>query len=208
MSELINDLHKLQKKDMPEAGSILADAFQHYPVWNKLFEGESKIEKKYCAFFEAPLRFCLKYGEVYATSENFEGIAAWVPGDQADMTFWRMIRSGALKSAMKMGANIGKKMKLIMKSLPEDRKENMGEVQYIYFLLIGVAAIFQGKGFGGKLLRALIEKSEQLGIPLYLETETEDNVKMYKRFGFKVMKKITLPVINLPMWEMVREPSP
>ena len=208
MSELINDLHKLQKKDMPEAGSILADAFQHYPVWNKLFEGESKIEKKYCAFFEAPLRFCLKYGEVYATSENFEGIAAWVPGDQADMKFWRMIRSGALKSAMKMGANIGKKMKLIMKSLPEDRKENMGEVQYIYFLLIGVAAIFQGKGFGGKLLRALIEKSEQLGIPLYLETETEDNVKMYKRFGFKVMKKITLPVINLPMWEMVREPSP
>jgi len=208
MSELINDLHKLQKKDMPEAGSILADAFQHYPVWNKLFEGESKIEKKYCAFFEAPLRFCLKYGEVYATSENFEGIAAWVPGDQADMTFWRMIRSGAFKSAMKMGANIGKKMKLIMKSLPEDRKENMGEVQYMYFLLIGVAAIFQGKGFGGKLLRALIEKSEQLGIPLYLETETEDNVKMYKRFGFKVMKKITLPVINLPMWEMVREPSP
>ena len=207
MSELINDLYKLQKKDMPKAGSILADAFQHYPVWNKLFEGESKIEKKYCAFFEAPLRFCLKFGEVYATSENFEGIAAWVPGDQADMTFWRMIRSGALKSAMKMGANLGKKMKLILKSVPEDRKENMGEVQYMYFLLIGVAATFQGKGFGGKLLRALIEKSEQLGISLYLETETEDNVKMYKRFGFKVMKKITLPVINLPMWDMVREPG-
>ena len=44
-------------------------------------------------------------------------------------------------------------------------------------------------------------------VPLYLETETENNVAMYEKYGFKVVKKTTLPIINLPMWEMVRAPG-
>ena len=49
-----------------------------------------------------------------------------------------------------------------------------------------------------------IEKSEQAGVSLYLETETEANVSMYEHFGFTVIKKIKLPIIDLPMWEMVK----
>ena len=205
MSGQIENLYKLQKKDIPKVGAVLADAFQHDPVWKKVFEGESKIDQKFCAFFETPIRYCLKYEEVYTISENLEGIAAWVPGDLADMTIWRLIRSGAIRSGMKMGAKLAKKMKPVFKQLQKDRKENMKGKLFIYLLIIGVASKFQGQGFGGKLLRALIEKSERVGIALYLETETEDNVKMYERFGFKLVKQITLPGINLPMWEMVRE---
>ena len=106
-----------------------------------------------------------------------------------------------------MGVKLGKKMKPISRQLKEDRKENMKGKLFIYFLIIGVASKFQGQGFGGKLIRALIEKSERIGIALYLETETEDNVKMYERAGFKSVNQITLPVIDLPMWEMVREPK-
>lgn len=205
MSGQIENLYKLQKKDIPKVGAVLADAFQHDPVWKKVFEGESKIDQKFCAFFETPIRYFLKYGEVYTISENLEGIAAWVPGDLADMTIWRLIRSGDIRSGMKMGAKIAKKMKPVFKQLQKDRKENMKGKLFTYLLIIGVASKFQGQCFGGKLLRALIEKSERVGIALYLETETEDNVKMYERFGFKLVKQITLPGINLPMWEMVRE---
>jgi ribosomal protein S18 acetylase RimI-like enzyme len=74
-------------------------------------------------------------------------------------------------------------------------------------LIIGVASEFQGQGFGGKLLRALIEESEQVGVSIYLETETEKNVRMYERLGFSLLNQITLPVLDLPMWEMVREPD-
>jgi hypothetical protein len=34
---------------------------------------------------------------------------------------------------------------------------------------------------------------------LYLETETEINVCIYKRYGFIVVKEIVLLMINLPM---------
>jgi len=76
---------------------------------------------------------------------------------------------------------------------------------YIYLMIIGVASEFQGQGFGGKLLGALIEESEQIGTPLYLETTTETNVRMYERLGFRLLNQIILPVVNLPQWEMVRE---
>jgi hypothetical protein len=31
-------------------------------------------------------------------------------------------------------------------------------------------------------------------------------VKMYEHFGFRLLKRITLPIVDLPMWEMVRGP--
>jgi ribosomal protein S18 acetylase RimI-like enzyme len=206
MSIFIDDVYKVQKKDVSKAVSVLVDAFQHDPVWNKLFEGESKVERKYHAFFDTPVRYCMKFGQVIASSEKLEGVAAWVPGDHDDMTFWRMMRSGALTSAMKIGARLGKKMKDILQSLPEDRKQNMGDAPYIYIFLVGVSSKYQGKGFGSKLIRAVIERSEGIGVSLYLETETENNVALYEKFGFEVVKIVTLPVINLPMWEMVRAP--
>ena len=40
-----------------------------------------------------------------------------------------------------------------------------------------------------------------------LETETERNVRMYERFGFQVAQQIALPIVALPMWEMIRAPG-
>lgn len=204
MSEIIKTLYKIQKKDIQKASAVLADAFQNDPLWKKIFEGETDIKQKFSAFFETPIRYCLKYGDVYSNSENIEGICAWVPGNLSRMTMWRLMRSGAFKSTIKM-ARLGKKMKPAFKQIEEDRKKNMKGRKFIYLQVIGVAPKFHGQGFGGKLIRALIEKSDREGIPIYLETETENNVKMYERFEFKLIKKITLPDINLPMWEMIRE---
>ena len=57
------------------------------------------------------------------------------------------------------------------------------------------------------MLNALIQASEKTKIPIYLDTETERNVKWYERFGFKTVEQMTLPVIEQPMWAMKREPE-
>ena len=147
----------------------------------------------------------MKYGAVYATSESLEGVAAWVPGRYSYVNAWRTIRSGALLTGLKMGMEIGKKMQVIFTPMEDDRKRHMQGRRFMYLQIIGVARDLQGKGHGGRLIRALLEHCKQGGLPLYLETETEDNVNMYKKFGFQLLKTINLSVIDLPMWEMVRE---
>ncbi|MBN1815295.1 MAG: GNAT family N-acetyltransferase [Anaerolineae bacterium] len=202
MSNGLDNLYRLQKKDVPQAAIVLADAFQHDPVWNAVFGDATLAQRAYA--FETPIRYGLKYGEVYAPSDAMEGVAAWFPGELADMTVWRILRSGAFWSGMKIGARIARKMQPIFRPIETDRRENMSGEPYIYLQVIGVAPTFQGQGLAGELLRALIEESEQIGVSLYLETETEANVSMYEHFGFAVIKQIVLPVIDLPMWEMTR----
>lgn len=210
MSGQIENLYKVQKKDILKAGTVLADAFQHDPIWTNVFEDEAINAQKMGAWFEGSVRYGLKYGEVYAPSEKLEGVAAWGLSDFADMTMWRMIRSGSIISGMKMGLTMAKraqKMRSVFEPIEADRKANMKGRAYIYLMIIGVASEYQRQGFGGKLLGTLIEESERVGVPIYLETETERNVRMYEKLGFKVLKQITLPVVDIPMWEMVRGPN-
>lgn len=207
MSRQLDNLYKVKKKDAPQAGIVLAHAFQDDPVWKMFFKAGTGIDQR-GVMFESPIRYGLRYGAVYAPSEQLEGIAIWFPGELADMTIWRLIRSRAIFAglkAMKVCNSLVRKQAQIFKPLQADRKAHMKGRPYIYLMIIGVAPEFQGQGLGGKLLGALIEESERAGLPIYVETELEMHVSMYEKLGFRVLNWLTLPVINLPMCEMVRE---
>ena len=200
-------LYKVQKRDIVRASKVLADAFQRDPVWNKIYEGDPDIEKRFYALFEGGVRYCLKYGEVYAPSEDLEGVIGLVPGRYADMNWWHAIRSGTMGVGMRMGLSAAKKTGTVFKPITKDRHEHMAGHTFLYVLVFGVSTELQGKGFGRKLIGAAIEKSEREGLLLYLETSEEENIKMYEHFGFRLLKTVTLPIVDLPMWEMVREPN-
>ncbi len=196
---LISDLYKIQKKDLKNAVNVLTNAFSEDSMWKEVFNDEDKNH----VLTEVMVRFCLKYGNVLSTSDNLEGVMAIAPHDK-DITALRVIRSGAFFLSMKI-ASEAKKLKVLSNSIEEAKKSlNLGP--YIHLLIMGVSQEFQGKCFGGKLLRAIIEKAETERKPIYLETHKEENVNLYEKFGFYVTKKINLPdPVNLPMWLMVRE---
>jgi GNAT superfamily N-acetyltransferase len=122
------------------------------------------------------------------------------------MSPWRMFRAGALGSTIRMGANAGRRM-AELNVLDIDRARITGGRAYLYLLLLGVRTAHQGKGLGGSLLRALIERCDSEQLPIYLETETEEKVRLYEHFGFDLMQRITLDRLALPMWEMLRQPG-
>lgn len=206
MSNLLKSLYSIQKKDIRKAGAVLANAFQNDPFWKKMLKIGNLKQRQ--VFYETPVRYCLKFGEVYSSSENLEGIGAWVLNKYADMTIGRALRSGSACSFFRMGRKMAAftlKMKNIFEPLEADRKENMKDRNYLYFMIIGTANENQGKGHGKKIIEALIEKSESMKLPVYLETTTPKNIKMYENFGFKVIHKVDLPIIELPQWSMIRE---
>jgi len=182
---LISELYKIQKKDLKKAVNVLANAFSKEVMWKKIFNDEDKN----LILTEVMVRFCLKYGCVLSTSDNLEGIMAIAPYDK-DMTIWRIIRSGAFFLSLKISSE-GKKMQVLNNTV-EEAKKSLNLKPNIHLLIMGVSQEFQGKGFGGKLLRALIEKSETEKKPIYLETQKEENVNFYKKFGFSIKKKPTI----------------
>ena len=196
---LISDLYNIQKKDLKNAVNVLDNAFSEDSMWKEVFTDEDKNR----VLTEVMVRFCLKYGNVYSTSDNLEGVMAIAPHDK-EMNLFRIIRSGAFSLSIKISSE--SKIMKVLSNAVEEAKISLNLGPYIHLLIMGVSQKFQGKGFGGKLLRALIEKAETERKPIYLETQKEENVSLYEKYGFSVMKKVILPEpLNLPMWLMVRD---
>jgi ribosomal protein S18 acetylase RimI-like enzyme len=196
-----NNLYPLKKRDIENAGIVLAESFTDDPLWSLIITDDVD-SKKLALAFQVPLFYALRYGIINATSENLEGIAVWLPHQYADMSFWRVIRSGAIFPGLKLGKEVGSKMR-VLKPLQEDRKLNI-KPPYYYLYIIGVTPEYQKKGYASNLLLTMIKKTDKDRKPLYLETGKESNVLLYEHFGFQLIKKIILPEVNVPMWEMIR----
>jgi len=76
--------------------------------------------------------------------------------------------------------------------LAKRKNELMKEKDYIYVQTIGVKSAFQGKGYGGMMLKLLLDISRSMHVELYLETESESNESLYKHFGFRTLETIQL----------------
>jgi ribosomal protein S18 acetylase RimI-like enzyme len=206
MSFEIEELYKIQKKDIEIASQVLGKAFHDDPAWIYVIPDENERKEKLPSVFEYSIRYSLKYGEVYAPTENLEGIAVWMPHTTVEKSMWRILRSGAFRAALKMGSEIGKRIEKLFDQIDQDRREHMKDRSYVYLQAIGVLPEFQGKGFGGRLLKPMFTKADIEGILIYLETETEKNIQIYKKYGFKTLKEGKFPSADFPFWEMVREP--
>jgi len=126
-STLLDNLYKIKKKDLKKAANALANAFSDDPNWKEIFNDEDKFRVQ----FEIMVRFCMKYGNVFSTSDNFEGVMAITAHDK-DMNLWRIIRSSAFFLSMKI-SSVAKKMELIYK-LIEEGKKNLDIGPYIHLL--------------------------------------------------------------------------
>jgi len=200
-------IHKVAKSEIQRASAVLADAFRKDPLVNKLSGEGPGSDKKNQLINKIFLNYYFKYGQVMASSENFEGVMAWSTGNLSFMTIWRMMLSGAIVPFLKLGLKDATKIGVAFEPMDKDRKRHMHGVTYIYLAIIGVSTTYQGNGCGGKMLQSLIEISNQKRIPIYLETESDKNVSFYEKFKFKTLDQITLPLIDQTMWEMKRDPG-
>ena len=151
------------------------------------------------------LRLGLRYGHTYTTSPRLEGVAVWMRMKTPDSSFWRMLSSGALLPAMKMGMQAGQRMQTFSKSLDKKHEEMINDIHW-YLQLLGVDPEYQGKGLAGKLLREMLTRIDEDGLPCYLETERQRNVPFYNRHGFDVVVEVDLPNGGPHIWTMKREP--
>ena len=76
---------------------------------------------------------------------------------------------------------------------------------HLYLWVLGVDPEVQGRGIGRALIKDVIGRAEARGVPVYLETATQENVAMYRRFGFHPFGELDLPSW-VHMWQLERPP--
>ena len=73
-----------------------------------------------------------------------------------------------------------------------------------YLSIVGVAPGAQGRGVGGKLIRATLAEADQVGASSFLETFSPRNVSLYERLGFSVVASYQEPITKSQYWIMQR----
>ena len=204
MSTDLKDLLRLNKSHIKPAAEVLTRAFRNDPLLQHCFPDELERERIAPYFFQYMLSYGVRHGEIYATSPNLEGIAAWLTSDNYPMTFGRLIRSVPLSIMFSLGRWGGARMRYFGEYIDAVHKR-LAPFKHWYLLIIGVDPQFKGKGYAGKLLRPMFARIDEEGLPCYLETLGEKNVTLYEHFGFRMVEKSAIPETKLTSWAMLRE---
>ena len=206
MKSNLNEMFRLTEDQVKPASKILSEAFYDNPISVYLIPDGSERKAKLKYIYEYAIRYDILYGEVFATSSNLEGIAGWRPSENAYTTVKRQIMSGGPKVISKLGMDFYNKSKHLQEFTDLIHKKNT-PFKHWYLDQIGVDPKFQGKGYAGILLKAVFARSDQEGLPIYLETHKEINVAIYQHYGFKLLEEITISDTDIRLRAMLKEPS-
>jgi len=207
----LKDLYLVQKKDIDKAASVLTKAFHEDPLIKLIYPNQEERKQFTPTLWKFMTKDGVRYGEVYAPSDKIEGIAKWLPPSKESLGIWRTIVSGGLKMGVSLAKQKDKRtlsprrIAQITDEIAKIHKELVKEPHW-YLANIGIGPEYQGKGFGSKLIKPMLERIEKEGYPVFLETNFEGNVGLYEHLGFEVIderKVLDTEIIN---WAMIRKP--
>ena len=195
----------LRQSDAKAAVELAARAFHDDPLFVHLHPDPSTRQREFATEHAAYLkRIYLPVGlaEGAYVDRELVGMALWLPPNAQSGLWWRewlclptLLRTVGLKRTRFMMREYG----AFDHAWPSDKR-------FHYLGLIAVAPDAQGMGVGSALLQAGMERAEQDGVGVYLETGTEANLAFYRKHGFDILQEIHLP--TAPMhWAMWRPPT-
>ncbi len=179
------------------ASQTLARAFYDDPVFSYFIPDDSTRLKK----LETVMRILFKLGEPHHScyvTDNYESVTLWRPPNEWDVPFWAYITNGsALLSAFGGGIlRVLGTMGMMEKLHPHE--------PHWYLQTIGTDPKFQGKGYGGVIMRDRLAAVDAAHMPCYLESSKDTNIPIYQSFGFELTGEMQVP--NGPkIWPMWRD---
>ena len=181
---------------------LLARAFYTDPMLIYFAPDEPSRVRRSQPFFAASIRYCRRYGIAEMTTTR-DAAALWIKPGFTTMKMSRMLRTGVVPAALKLGFSGLSRMNNLVSCTEKLHKQAISGDHW-YLLTIGVEPGQQRAGVGGRLLSAGLQRVDAEGLPCYLETVNPDNLPFYRRLGFEVAADGQEPKDGLHVWAMVR----
>jgi catechol 2,3-dioxygenase-like lactoylglutathione lyase family enzyme/ribosomal protein S18 acetylase RimI-like enzyme len=196
------EIHELGPAELPAAAAVLGRGMRDNPLPVRVFgEDPARREASLERFFLPVLRTVARKGIVLGgyRGESLVGVCAMAPPGHCQPTITEKLRivPGVV-------AREGRRtLKQIVVWTGTWAKHDPPEAHW-HLGPVAVDRVAQGQGIGGALLDAFSRRMDERRATAYLETDKQDNVRLYERQGFKVVTEE--PVLGVPNWYMMRTP--
>jgi ribosomal protein S18 acetylase RimI-like enzyme len=194
------EVRDIRPEEYPAAVAVLARGFQDNPLPKAIFGADqARRLRRLDTMFAALFRLVVTQTPLVALNGAvIVGVAGIAPPGTCQPTVAQ--RVGMLPSLLSCGpgslVRIGRWMSAWGALDPTEGHSHLGP--------FAVDAALHGRGIGSQILVEYCRRLDAAHLMGYLETETEDNVRLYSRFGFEVTAE--RPVLGVPNWFMRRQP--
>lgn len=198
-----SDRRPVTEADVPAVAALLARAFATNPGMSWVFREPVARPKRLERLFAVLLTHVwLPRGECL-TTERLDGAALWMgPGR------WHIPLADQARLLPRAARAAGFATPRMLRGMAITEARHPATPEHWYLAVLGVDPSSQGRGFGPHLMAPVLDRCDGDGTPAYLETDTEQNVALYERHGFRVTEQVTLPGGAEPtVWLMWRDPE-
>ena len=198
-------LYIAEEKDLERLAEVAADAYQDYPLHNWFMGGTYDV-KASRLLMQISLKTMAKDAVIYADSEEMNGFAAWVPFGFKGTEALPFLRNGGLKLFLYTGFGFVGRL-LSYENYAMNLKKAFTDHYDWYLFNLSIKKSAQGKGIASKLMRPMLGFCDDERMVAYLETNKEQNVGLYRHYGFDLMKEELIPKTPVMHYSMVRKPQ-
>ncbi len=203
-SEISFDDRDLSKRELADAAVVACRAFFTDPFFVFLSPDPVLRNQGLVTFFHTMLKHLGDNSRITTArdaKDKIMGVAAWLPPGAYPQSIGTQFAQvpGTLRAlyrrprALKDGTAF---LNAMAKAHPKD--------PHSYLFLLVADPEVQRQGVGSLLLTEGLERADLEAVPAYLETQKEDNLPYYRRFGFEVVNDLR-PVAGGPqLWAMQR----
>lgn len=198
----------MPRAEIETAVGILTRAFDRDPLWTALLPDDVKRARAFRRLWRSVIGYSIAYGMVTTTATR-AGIACFLPPGRTQVTGWREARTGLqfARTLFSLSPASRRRFLRVLRRVDALHREAIVE-PHGYVWALAVEPSRQRHGFGSSLLRNVLDGCDASQVPCYLETEVEENLRFYKRFGFEVVCEERLSVADVRMWALVRAAGP
>lgn len=193
MSEAIGQANTAQ---LPAVMETLAQAFQTDPALSWILPDPDHRARALRSLFRTLAPADARAG-VALRSEGDEAASLWRGPGKAENGTLEFLRT-VIPLVATFGTALLRGLK-VQASIDAHRPK--GHFWYLHY--VGVRPTHQGKGHGGRIIRAQTAVADRDGLPCWLETATPENVGLYERLGFITQVEWDVPG-GPHFWGMVR----
>lgn len=182
--------------DRAAVATMLGRAFVDDPAMSYIFPDAADRAKRLPRLFA--LLFDSDAVGMRLVSEAADAGTFWRPPGQAHVPMAAYVRR-LIAVLHALGASLPRAMRL-----GDAIEAHFPREPFWYLHIAGVDPAQQGRGLGGAAIRAGLARCDADGVPAYLETATESNVRLYTRLGFQPTGEWSVSKGGPRFWSMIR----